>query len=74
MTYSLSIATNASFFSSGDGTASRICLTVNSAPSSTWYLNVSFGPMPICVRTWNGMFVARTRRIRSSIARGAGGS
>src|ERR1041385_8815319 len=57
MMYRWAIATNASFFSSGDGVASRICFTTNSAESLIGYLKRTSGPMGSFVVTWNGILL-----------------
>ncbi len=58
MTYSRSSAPNASRVPSGDGTASRIWLTVKVGVSSIGYSNSTAGPTATSAFTVNGIFVA----------------
>src|SRR3569832_732928 len=54
-TYSRSSAVNASFVPSGDGTALRICRTVNVDESLTGYSNRTSGPRCCSTSTLNGI-------------------
>jgi hypothetical protein len=58
ITYSRSSAVKAIRDPSGDGTASRICFTVNAAESLTGYSNRTSGPTATSAETVNGIFAA----------------